>query len=48
MVAKRKPDPLEHLKKPTRIAHPEKARDQKIIERKNKGREVSKAKRGVK
>lgn len=47
-MPKRKENPLEHLKKPTRISHPEKKRDQKIVERKNKGREISKGKRGVK
>jgi hypothetical protein len=43
-MAKRKEDPLEHLKKPTRIKHPEKVRDQKLAERKVKGREISKGK----
>lgn len=43
-MAERKKNPLEHLKKPTRVAHPEKKRDQKLVERKAKGREVSKGK----
>ena len=47
-MPKKKADPLAHLKKPTRIAHPEKKRDQKLIERKSKGREISKGKMGIK
>lgn len=45
---KKKVDPLEHLKKPTRIRHPEQKRPQKLAERKSKGQAISKAKRGVK
>lgn len=43
-MPKRKADPLEHLKKPTRVKNPNMARDQKMVERKNKGREISKGK----
>ena len=44
MTPKKKVDPLAHLKKPTKVKHPEQSRDQKILERKNKGREISKSK----
>ena len=43
-MAKRKEDPLAHLKKPTRIGNPNMKRDQKLVERKKKGQEISKGK----
>lgn len=42
-MAERKKDPLAHLKKPTRIKYPNMARDQKLAERKETGKSVSKA-----
>ena len=43
-MAERKKDPLAHLKKPTRIKSPSMARDQKLTERKAKGRTLAKTK----
>jgi hypothetical protein len=41
-MAERKKDPLAHLKKPTRITHPEKERSQPLMDRKVKGKNLSK------
>jgi len=41
---KKKPDPLAHLKKSTRVKHPEQKRRQDLQERKRKGVSISKAK----
>lgn len=42
-MAERKKDPLEHLKKPTKVKYPSMARKQKLAERKETSKSVSKA-----
>jgi hypothetical protein len=41
-MAERKKDPLAHLKKPTRVSHPEKERMQNLTDRTNKGKKLAK------
>ena len=43
-MAKRKADPLEHLKPKSSIHYRNMERDQKLMERKSKGKAVSKGK----
>jgi hypothetical protein len=44
---KKKPDPLAHLKKATRVKHPDQKRRQDLPDRKRKGLAISKAKKKV-